>query len=208
MSTESTQSIIDHLVERYGLTSAGARAQCLQWVSLSDEEVWSAGDWWFKRGRAEIAIVGGTKVYALPALSERIHALEWSDGRYLTELHPSDFRAHVGNDASGGLPTLWCRLEASSSAYARVELWPTPVAAGTVHALYDRVRRVLTDSASSPGNIPADYRHLVLLRAEVYASLHLGQAGQSEQFLQAYRDGLAALGGAGVRQPLRDNEIR
>ena len=33
----------------------------------------------------------------------------------------------------------------------------------------------------------------MLLRAEVYASLHLGQQGQAQGFMKAFAEGLAAL---------------
>lgn len=208
MSTANVAAMIDHLVVRYRLSSATARADCLGWLQLAEERAWSAGEWWFKRARQDVAIVGGTSVYSLNLGDTRVHALEDGDGRLLQELHPSDFRAFVGNDVTSGTVALWTRLERSSAGTPRVEVWPVPDGAETFKVVYDGVRETLADSATSKGGFPDDWRHLVLLRAEVFASLHLGQQGQAEGFMASYNEGIVALGGRAEAISGRSNTVR
>lgn len=193
MSTAHVAAMIDHLVERYGLTGAGARSRCLKWLQLAEEETWSAGDWWFKQQRDDVPMSGGTTEYALSTGTARLFALERGDGSAMRRLHPDDFRALAGSDATSGYPELYCHLEPSATGYFRVKVWPVPLGVETLKAVYSSPPKTLADSTESVSGLPSDWRYLVLLRAEVYASLHLGQAGQAEGFLGRYQEGLSAL---------------
>lgn len=193
MSTANVLVMIDHLVGRYGLSGAAGRAQCLTWVQLAEEDVWGAGMWWFKQQRQDVAMSAGVREYALSTANGRIHALEQGGGGEMTRLHPDDFRSFIGNDMTGGYPELWCNLEPNSTGYPRVMVWPVPEGTETLKAVYDKAVTTLADSTGSVSKVPADWRHLVLLRAEVYASLHLGQQGQAQGFMKAFEEGLAAL---------------
>ena len=195
MSTANVQVMIDHLLERYGFktTDTVARARCLKWLQSSEEEVWSKGPWWFKQGRLDVPIVGGTRTYSVNVNNSRVDTLEQGDGGILTRVHPEDFRHLIGSDATGGAPRLWCVLEPSSTGYPQIQLWPTPTAPATLKAVYRRSTVALADSDASVSQVPPDWRYVVLLRAEVYSAVHQGQAGQAQVFMAEYESALDAL---------------
>jgi len=193
VNTDHVEAMIDYLLERYDLADTDSRALCLGWLQEAEQEAWGKGAWWFKEGRLDLALVAGTSEYSVSVRHNRIHAVEAGDGSALTRLMPGDFRHLVGAGATAAYPRLWCPVEPSSTGYVQVKVWPVPVEAGTLKAVYDRAVTTLADSVGSVSKVPADWRHLVLLRAEVYASLHLGQQGQAQGFMKAFEEGLAAL---------------
>lgn len=192
--------MIDYLLERYGLADTDSRALCLGWLQEAEQEAWGKGAWWFKEGRLDLALVAGTSEYSVSVRHNRIHAVEAGDGSALTRLMPGDFRHLVGADATAAYPRLWCPLEPSSTGYVQVKVWPVPVEAGTLKVVYDRAVTELEDSDASVSSFPVDWRHVVLLRAEVYASLHQGQQGQAQGFMGQYQEQIAALTELNLRQ--------
>lgn len=194
MSAESVKAMIDHLVDRYGNSDATSRASCLRWVQLAEDEVWGAENWWFKQGREAVALSSGLAVYTLSVNNERIDAVELDDGGALSALSPDVFREVYGSDASSGAPQVWCPLEPLAAGYPRIQVWPVPTS-GSLSAVYRRGVSALEDDdgGESKSQLPPDWRHLVLLRAEVYASLKLGQAQAAKDFLEEFGIQLGAL---------------
>ena len=193
MSTANVAAMIDHLVQRYGLDDAGSRGECLRWLQLSEEEAWNRGTWWFKWQESSVAMVSGTSLYSLAAGPSGIDEVRLGDGTVLTLLTRDDYRDVVGADATSGTPKLWCLLEPTLLGVNQFGVWPVPNASGTLKVRHERVSGTLADSASSKSQFPVDWRHLVLLRAEVYASAHAGQQGQYQAFLNQYGEQLVAL---------------
>ncbi len=193
MATTTAAGMIDHLVGRYGLTDATGRLTALRWLQLAEEECWALEDWWFKRKRVDLPLVAGTKVYSLSESVNRVHTVETGDGGSLTELHPSYFRRIVQDDATADVVQIWCRLEDSTTRRPTLEFWPVPVANATLKALCDLAVTVLEDDDASVSGFPVEWRHVVLLKAEVSGSLHVGQAGQAEGFTREWGTQMGAL---------------
>lgn len=207
MSTANVAAMINDLVVRYGLDDATGRADCLQWLQKAEEEAWARDGWWFKEQRVDVAVSGGTTEYTLTEFTDRLHAVELGDGGALTKLDPMDFREFIGSDATADATAqVWCPLEPNSSGYQRFKIWPVPSGSATLKAVYNAGPRTLTDSTSSKSAFPADWRHVVLNRAEVYAALHMGQQGQAQGFLQAYEEQIAALMAVNATQRRRGME--
>jgi hypothetical protein len=173
--------MINYLLKRHGVSDpsdADARAQCLSWLQRAEEAVWGYSDWWFKQVESGLTWGAGTDTYSL-ADARNVYALKLSTGVLLDRLAPDVFHRNFGgHGAVLDTPRVWTMLpQTESGRLLRIKVWPVPPSGLTAgRVVKDLPHRDLADDVESVSQVPADWRDVVLVWADMLMSEHFGQA--------------------------------
>ena len=179
-ATDNASAMINYLLLRHGVSDTGdadARAQCLSWVQRAEEDVWGYSNWWFKEVEAALAWKTGEDTYTVVD-ARAVYGVKLSTGMPLDRLSPRDFHLNFGDHGDVlDTPMVWTGLPQSEGLrYQRIKVWPAPkLGLGTGLVVKDLAHRDLADDVESVSQVPADWRGVVLVRADCLMAEHFGQ---------------------------------
>lgn len=194
MALANVHEYVDFLTDRFGADGVPTRSRCVSWLQWAESELWSSREWWFRQGVQDVALVAGTEVYSLGAVSTTVYQIIVGDGAPLAFLPPSLYREVCSGDAVLGTPVFWTQLPAvNTSGHAEFAMYPRPEENGTTKVVYLKGPAVLADLESSKSGFPEAHRMVVVSKALIRGYGHYAMGAELELEQKSFEQYLGAL---------------